>query len=425
MSVWRLILREILYRKASFLLGVAAVLVAAGSVVAAVSLLRRYDLRTEQRAAAQEAELRRTLAAAEDDYREITKGLGFNILILPKDQNLSDLYAEDFASKLMPEAYAERLLQARVASINHVLPILQQKLKWAERERTVLLVGTRGEIPSADKDASKPLLDLVAPGAVVLGNELHRSLKLSVGDKLTLLGREFTVSRLQPERGNKDDITLWINLGEAQKLLQRDGQINAILALECNCAADRLSTIRGDIAAILPDTQVIEFGTQALARAEVRSRAAAHARDAMQRENDSRARQRAERSSLFAVLAPLLVTACSIWAALLAADNVRGRVREIGVLRALGVRSRQILALFLARAALMGLAGALLGFAAGWLGSWAWDARSGVGPPLGALFPPVLFVLVLAVTPLFAALVSFVPAQFAAQQDPAEALRER
>ncbi|MCY3021658.1 MAG: hypothetical protein NTW87_21810, partial [Planctomycetota bacterium] len=230
MSAWRLVLREILYRKMNFLLGVGAVLVAVGCVVAAISFLRRHDLHTEQRAAAQERDLRTKMAALEDDYRKITKGFGFNILILPKEQNLSDLYAEDFAAKHMPEAFADRLVKAKVASINHILPILQQKLKWPERERTILLVGTRGEIPAAGKEVTAPLLDLVRPGTVVVGYELHRSLKLAAGDKLTLLGREFAVARLQPERGNKDDITVWLNLAEAQKLLGKEGQVNAILA---------------------------------------------------------------------------------------------------------------------------------------------------------------------------------------------------
>ena len=68
------------------------------------------------------------------------------MLILPKDQNLADFYADDFAAKLMPENYAEKLVKARVMSINHVSPILAERVKWPERERTIQLVGTRGEV---------------------------------------------------------------------------------------------------------------------------------------------------------------------------------------------------------------------------------------------------------------------------------------
>ena len=425
MSTWHLVLREIAYRKANFLLSVVAVLVAVACVVAAVSLLGRYDLRTEQRAAEQETELRQKMAVLEDDYRKITLHLGFNLLILPKDQNLADFYAEDFASKFMPEDYAERLVRAKVASINHVLPILQQKLKWPEQERTIQLVGTRGEIALVSKGRRTALLDPVPKGHVVVGHELHRGLKLKVGDQITLSGKQLTVSMLQPPRGNQDDITLWINLPEAQDLLGKKGQINAIQALECNCETNRLGVIRADIARVLPDTQVIEFSSQALARAEARNRAAAEAHESIDRDSANRAVQRQEREGLFAVLVPLVIGACAVWAGLLALGNVRSRVGEIGILRALGVPTRRVLAVFLARAVLIGLLGAGLGFAAGWLGSWHGEERFSGGPPLGPLFQLPLCIMVLALTPLFSALVTWLPALWATQLDPADSLREK
>src|SRR5262249_28929422 len=144
MSVTRLILQEILHRKLNFLLGVLAVLVAAGCLVAAVTLLALYDRPAQELVAAHEAATRGRLAGLEDDYRKIGLKLGFNLLILPRDQNLGDFYAEDYASKTMPEDYASRLAKARVLTVNHVLPTLQRKVKWPERDRTILLAGVRG-----------------------------------------------------------------------------------------------------------------------------------------------------------------------------------------------------------------------------------------------------------------------------------------
>jgi len=423
MTIWRLILREIVCRKTNFLLSTLAVLVAVGSVVAAISLLDRYAIRGEQRAAEQQVELQKKMAVLEDDYRKIMLGLGFNVLILPKDQNLADFFSEDFASKLMPETYAERLVQARVVSINHVLPILQQKLKWPERERTIQLVGTRGEIALTAKGRKTALLDPVLPGHVVVGYELHRSLKLAVGDKIELCKKSLTVSALQPQRGNQDDITLWINLREAQQILGKEGRINAIQALECTCVADRLGQIRSDIGRVLPDTQVIEFSGQALARAEARNRAATEARESIEREQEGRAAAARQRERLFAVLAPLVIGACAVWAGLLALGNVRSRTGEIGILRALGVPTRRVLAILLIRAALIGLVGASIGFAVGWLGSWLGENRIAGGPPLAALFDPRLFAMVLLLTPIFSALISWLPAIWAAQLDPADSLR--
>ena len=120
MTIWRLIFREIVCRKTNFLLSALAVLVAVGSVVAAISLLDRYAIRGELRAAEQQVELQRQMADLEDDYRKISLDLNFNLMILPKEQNMADFYAEDFAAKPMPEAYAQQLADARVATINHI-----------------------------------------------------------------------------------------------------------------------------------------------------------------------------------------------------------------------------------------------------------------------------------------------------------------
>ena len=209
-----------------------------------------------------------------------------------------------------------------------------------------------------------------------MGYELHRSLDLAVGKTITFRGQPLVVSALQPQRGNQDDITLWINLAEAQKLLDKQGQINAILAIECNCAADRLATIRGEIARVLPDTQVIEFASQALARAEARrpGRRGGHAR----RSSGSRQavpRRGGSGSGCSPSSLPVVIGACAVWAGLLALGNVRARIAEIGILRALGVPSARVLTIFLARAVLIGLAGGLIGFLAGWLGSWLGEER--------------------------------------------------
>ena len=266
--------------------------------------------------------------------------MGFNVLILPKDQNLSDLYADDFASRYMPEEYATRLARSRVVTINHLLPSLQQKVKWPEYERTVLLMGVRGEVYVQSKQ-QKPLLEPVATGTMVLGAELARSLPLKIGDKARLLGREFTVAKVNPERGNKDDITVWINLPEAQALLGKPGLINGILALDCTCdVLNRLGRIRPEIARILPDTQVIEYASQAVTRAEARQRAADEAKASSQREQESRDKLRGEREALAAVLVPVVLVGSGIWIGLLALANVRDRRGEIGLLRALGLRSR-------------------------------------------------------------------------------------
>jgi putative ABC transport system permease protein len=424
MKLHRLVFQEILHRKLSFLLGVASASAAVTGLVGALAILQQHDARTEQIVNSKEAETRRLMAKLEDDYRKLMLKMGFNVLILPKDQNLSDLYADDFASKYMPEEYATRLAKSRVATINHVLPSLQQKVKWPEQDRTVLLMGVRGEV-YVQSNQQKPLLEPVPTGSMVLGQELARNFSLNPGDKAKFMGREFTVARVNPGRGNKDDITVWISLTEAQELLAKPGLINGILALDCTCdTMDRLGRIRPEIARILPDTQVIEYSSQALTRAEARQRAAVEAQTSIDREKESRKALRSERESLAAVLVPVLVLGSGIWIGLLALANVRDRRSEIGILRALGLRSRQILMIFLGKAFVIGLAGAGLGYIAGrWIGR-IWRDAPGAPSIYLPFVEPRLLLLVLIAAPVLAVLASWLPAIYAAQQDPAVALRE-
>jgi len=421
MSFWRLLVREIVHRKTNFGLGALSAALAVACLIASRSILQRHDARTEQIISRMEAATRQRVAQLEDDYRKITKNLGFNVLILPKEQDLGDLFSKDYAERFMPEEYVERLARSKIVTIQHLLPSLQQKLKWPEHERTVILMGVRGEVPIAHASPKQPLLETVAPGTMVLGYELHRSLKLSPGDRVRFMGREFTVARTHPERGTKDDITVWIHLGEAQELLGRKGQINGILALECVCAADSLSKVRAEIAAILPETQVIEFQTQALARAEARQRAAAEAQAALQHERDKRARLRQERENFAAVLVPVVMTIATVWIGLLAWVNVRDRRPEIGILRAIGVRGRTVLGLLLGRAALMGLAGAVAGFALGWAVGAAWGEEPG-GAPVVIPVPWSWLGMMVVGAPMVAMLAAWLPSLMAIQTDPADTL---
>jgi hypothetical protein len=136
---------------------------------------------------------------------------------------------------------------------------------------------------------------------------------IEVGDNIKLMGKSFKVQTCYEERGNKDDITAWIYLAEAQELLHRKGKINAILALECHCTVGVLHVIRKEIAAFLPNTQVIERGSRAIARAETRTKVEEQARLAVEKEKNARAELRAVREHLASIPTPVVVTACAIW----------------------------------------------------------------------------------------------------------------
>ncbi|GMV80701.1 MAG: hypothetical protein AMXMBFR7_18850 [Planctomycetota bacterium] len=420
MSLWRMVWREIAHRKLNFALGMLAVSIAMASLAGAFTLLESYRLRTELFVAERRAEVEADAARMEDEVRKITKNLGFNVLILPRDQNLADVYASGFAEKTMPEEYAKRLANSKLITVNHLLPSLTRKLVWEEQKRTIVLVGTRGEVPILQRSEKKPILEAVPKGKIVLGYELHRQLGLKPGDAVRLQGREFKVHKNHPARGNQDDITVWIDLAEAQDLLEMPGRINAILALQCNCeTVDRMAEIRAEISKILPDTQAVEFQSQAVARAEARKLATAKALQDVERERKLQEQTRRDREALAAWLVPLLILASAAWVGLLVFGNTRERVAEVGVLRALGWRSAQIVWLFMTKALAMGALGAGAGFVLGWALGAAWGEAD-----LRAAFDPKLLGACLVLAPLLAAIASWLPAQRAAGQDPVAVLRE-
>lgn len=446
MNVWRLILREIAHRKLSFLLGLLSVAAAVGCLVGAMTLLHGNEIRTGEILSVKQDEVKAAIAVQEQEVadagaklqnamRKITKGLGFNILVLPQDQDLNELHVEGTLSQAMPEALVDKLANSRIVTVNHLLPIVTKKLKWEEYDRTIILTGTRGEVPITHRDPKKPLLDHVPKGTMVVGYQLHRDLKLKKGDTVKLMGREFKIAQTYPERGSADDSTVWLNLGEAQEMLGMQNLINAILALECNCATlDRVAEIRTEIAGILPGTQVIERGTQALARAETRNKAKATAKMALEREQKagqeileretaSRAVLEKQSRDFAAVLVPLVMIGSGVWIGFLAFGNVRQRRTEIGVLRAIGLKSTQILQIFLGKAVLLGLAGAVLGYVGGFWVGVSWSDLPATPERTSQLFDPLLVVLAVVVAPLLSGLASWLPAMLAARQDPAIVLQ--
>jgi len=444
MSVWRLVIREILHRRLSFALAVASVFVAVGCLVGAVTLLRAHDLRTDSiirariadtaaKVADRQAQADKRAAELEEAYRKIMLKFGYNLLILPVGESAVDYHVQGGPSKYMDEQNVRKLADSRIMTVRHLLPILQQKqvLIFGDKRLEVFLVGTRGEVPIRYRAPKKPLLTAVPPGEMIVGYEVHRELGLKQGDTVKLVDRPFKINKWYPPRGTKDDSSVWIDLAEAQDLLGKPGKINGILAISCICTRAGIEEIKKDIMRILPDTQVRVMTTNAVIRYEARVRAAEEAKAQVQiarrqgladveRERRARAELRGQIEAFASWIVPIVLVAAALWVALLALGNVRQRRSEIGLLRALGLRTRQIFAVFLARAFLSGLAGTVLGCAAGFAVALAWSRAPGAGD----LFDPLTLAGVLLLAPLLSVLGGWMPAMLAAQQDPAPILQE-
>ena len=426
MKIKQLIIKEINHSKFSFICCALIICICLCSVLISFSLAKNFDNATKELLTKFDEKTSKNLKSLEDQIRKEMKGLGFNIYIFPEGQDMQEVYSQGYASKTMPESYVNKLAETpTLAKINHLLPSLTQKLVWTEQKRTIVLVGIKGEVPIAHRVATSkkkkpPLIDPVAKGKAVIGYELQQSLNLKNDQEITILGRTFKVEKSNEARGNADDITIWINLDECQELLNKEKQINAILALECNCASiDRLGEIRQEVQAILPGTEVIEVKSTALARAEARMTAKQTAEDQMAiiKEQRTELSEGIRKNSLlvnvvFSVVAFITVLIFSL-------NNVQQRTAEIGIYHSFGYKSTAIFKLILGRAVLFGICGSFL---AATLAPLLYP-MFGEGHFLKAVNMNSL-VLVLLSGPLIAVISCLYSCSKAVSLDPVEALRD-
>lgn len=447
--------------------------------------VQKQEVAAAREVARNEVEVAAEVAKLEDDIRKITTQMGFNIYILPKRPASDSLLPDDEKPAYMPEEYVTRLANSTVITVRHLLPLLECRTEWPEQDgRQFILVGMRGEVPLVNRTPKTPIAPPIADGTIVLGYKVWNRLKLKVGQTVTLMGHKFTVAACYPERDMKNDSRVWVPLDKAQEMLHAKGLIpkkkviSAIWALECSCAWRDLDKVRAEIYRILPGTDIKGDYVKALARAEARkkveedgkariervkagglaridrtkgdglaridrvrtrgrnaveqarrdgaeqvARVTREGREELRHQRDSRARLQGQLEMLMMVVIPVSIAGSAAWVGLMAYGSVRRRRREIGILRAIGMRAGQVTMVLLVRAVLLGLLGAVAGWGAGLLVSSRFAEAPEAAARAGGLGVAAMLVIILA-APVLTALATVIPAAIAGRQDPATVLQE-
>lgn len=421
MSIIRLIFGEIWFRKTHFLLNLFAATLAVTLFVAGPTLVDGYHRESSRTLEKRREELAAESARYKDETRKIMLKMGFNLLILHQDTNMDDFWAEDYSAVDMPEDYVQRLANAKTLTLaTHIVATLQQKIEWNDRK--VLLTGYAKETAQPHKKKKKPMGHVVEPGHAYLGYRLGIGKK--EGEKIEILGREFTIARILPEKGSKEDITIAVHLADAQSLLGKEGKVNQILALGCKCEGALLPQVRKQLAEVLPETKITEKGSIALARAEQRALVDEQNEVQLQKTAETHEEVEGTLRTLDAVITPVVVLASAIWIGLLALANVRERRAEIGILRAVGLRSVRVLGLFLGKASLIGVLGGGLGFLLGTALAILFGVQAlEVGAESIRPSTTILLYALLG-APVVSMMACYLPALIALGQDPALVLRE-
>lgn len=415
MMALRLLFKELVFRKGSFAVSTISTVIAVAGWLFALEMIDRHDQRTAVLLQNKQADIEHRLTRMREHAQRAMRRLGFNILIVPKTQQLTDWYRSDYGQLTMPESYVEQLRSADLITVQDLAPVLKQRTDWPEKQWQVLLAGTEG--------ADVEWVDFQAPEAVrltddeaVVGHEIAKAFELEPGDRLTFKGRPLTVKERWRQTGSADDVTLWVALDTAQKLLNQEGRINEILALQCRTDVRNLAGIREEIAGILPDTRVMERSSEVIAQAEAMSKVIEKERAALEHEQALQADVRANlvRSTVWVGGLGLLIVL--IWLSGLYYLNVKHRLYEIGSLRTLGMGNRPVSVMILGRAMCAGVLGGCIGLVAVWM------ARTAVAADTAA-WSASRPVLALAVGWMISTLAGVAPLKRALRTDPAVILR--
>ena len=235
-------------------------------------------------------------------------------------------------------------------------------------------------------------------GELIAGAAAARTLKLEMGDYLTIGGRRFTVTGVLGETGSQDDSLLIAELGDVQQVLGQPGKVTLveIAALEAGTPVERIAR---EVGAALPQARVTAM------QEAVKSRQ--HAVDQF-------------RQFSYAIVGVVIAIEALV-VFLTVMGSVSERTREIGVFRAIGFRRVHITRLILIEAVVASTIAGVLGYAAGMAVMYvvlplvAHSAEVAWAPLLG------LTAVVLAVA--IGGLASLYPALHAGKMDPTEALR--
>ncbi len=412
--------------------------IATSGFVGAMILLKGDEMATEWLLMEKERELREEMQQLEDDYRIIMRNMGYNVLIVNEGQSIHELEREGYTTTYLDYEDVWKIAESDMVTLNHLLPVLQKRIYWEEKDIDIFLSGIRGQVPVYSKPAfltdddeyRSPIMERVPDGKADLGEEVAVSLNLKPGDHITIKGEDFEVNRVYSRRGTRDDLSIWIPLDKAQTILGLPGKISGILALECVCAIDELGQVEKEVKEILPHTQVYEFSSLIAARADVRKRAARLHKETLDAEIAHQMSLRAEKERLASILVILLITGASVWIFVLILNNVRERRQEIGILRAIGFSRLTVLQVFLGKSVMMGVIASLIGCVLGALVGVAWSTQGTAlgGASLlnsGTLVNLPTLIIGLFLAPLLALTAGLLPSVLAANQDPADIVGER
>ena len=403
MRLRTIVLREIFERKSQLLTSFVAILLGI-TVIVSIKNISYYS----------------EMAVA----REVDS-LGANVLVLPKSATLQDYYAADMQGEAIPEEYVTTLAMSDLQGLDNLSPKLsvpvelggktftltgilpknefQAKAAWGGAGIFSRPIGcgasSVGMMGSTDKKtlARKRVIETLEENEILVGADVGTKLNLKESDKLTLLGKPFSVTAVLPQTGTVDDSRIFAHLHTVQDLSKKGPVINAIEVI--GCCQEISKGLVEKINKLLPDAKVVTIVQIAATQKNINT-------------------MMSNLSLMFLVII-IFVGGASIANYMYA--NVFERRREIGTLMALGAGSRLVLKVFLLKALLLGIAGGVGGYVLGTILAVILGPRL-AGVPVYPM--PLLAIAAIGISVALALAASYFPARRAARLDPYATFQE-
>lgn len=400
-----LIIRELIQRKSKLITSALAIVLGI-AVIVTINTISTYS----EKAVAEELD-----------------ALGANILILPQSSTLGDYYSADLQAGEIPEEYVTLLTTAQLEGLDNLSPKLSVPVKIGEKQVTLTGILPKNEFFSkaswqgagifsrpkscgnvqdifglTNKEPKETLvrkrvIETLAPNEVLVGSDIATKLNMLEGQEIAMLDTPFKIIAVLPETGTIDDSRVFAHLHTVQDLTGKDAVVNAIEVV--GCCKQIVNGLVGKINYLIPDAKVVTISQIV----------------------DTQVKTNQLMSSLSMIFLVIIICMGAAGIANDMYNNVYERRKEIGTLVALGANRNTILKIFLKKALLLGLFGAVAGYLIGSLFAVI------LGPLIAGVpvLPiPSLFFLALTISLIISLIASYFPARYATKLDPCTSLQE-
>jgi putative ABC transport system permease protein len=383
MKLHRIVVKDVLRRKRRVLYAVVGVVIGTMTVISILTI-----------AVAGEAKIYEQL----EEY-------GANLVVIPAVSQLDlELGGLGLGTLTVGQNYIseDRVSQVRQIAddmINEALGLEDEGYRYAASVSPKLYVGSEvREVPvmvvgiDPDQERSIKTWWRIQEGEypdgeaqALVGALTAELLELRIGDRIELNGFDITIAGILHETGSSDDYQLFVPIRTVQEAFDRGGLISSV-DVRALCSACPVEDIADEINMMVPGVRAVAVKQIAMTEMGLMDRI----------------------NRFMLALAGITLAVGLFGVVNTMTTSVHERIKDIGIMRAVGASRNQIVTMFIYEAIIVGILGGILGYLAGTLLAYA------IGPMIfegvAVSYVPQYFALSLVLASVVAVVATLYPA---------------